>query len=190
MPQYAPDMGTTFEQFRAVLLNPTARRSVGIDMSDEQARIVAADETLARANYDYWLRTYRPGSPAPGAGVVRAPQAAVPPPPGWYPGPAGNAQWWDGTRWVAGAYAPNPMRPQKDVGIAYLLAILLGGFAAHRFYVGRIGSAIAFICLWWIGWLTTGAIVGIFMVLAAGIWWIIDLFLLAGMVREANGRRP
>ncbi|MEZ3155536.1 NINE protein [Microbacterium sp. BWR-S6Y] len=185
-------MGTSFEQFRALLTNPAARRSVGIDMSDAQARSIASDEALSRAHYDHWQRNYRPG-------VVVVPEAAssaaleparVSPPPGWYPGQGGQMQWWDGAQWVQGAYAPTPvvMRARKESGIAYLLAILLGGFAAHRFYLGRVGSAIGFLCLWWIGWFTIGLVVGTFMVIAAGIWWILDLFFIPRMVREENAR--
>lgn len=186
----SPLVGTTFEQFKAALLNPAARRSIGIELNEEQARLVAGDEALARAHYDHWQRTYRSGTmtiaESPSNAVVQP--RPVPPPPGWYPGHNGQMQWWDGTQWVAGAYtnAVVPTRIQKDVGVSYLLAILLGGFAAHRFYLGRIGSAFAFLGLWWVGWITTGLIIGIFMVLAAAIWWIVDLFLIPDMVRTEN----
>gem|GEM_PF-1384435 len=182
-------MGTTFEQFRALLKNPAARRSVGLDMSDAQARSISDDESLARAHYEHWLRRYRPGAVVLPAETAAVSRASVPPPPGWYPGPDGAMQWWDGARWVQGAYAPVAIvRPQKDVGVAYLLAILLGGFAAHRFYLGRIGSAVLFILLWWGGWLTAGFVVGIFLLIAAAVWWILDLCFLPAAVREENAR--
>lgn len=89
----------------------------------------------------------------------------------------------------AGPYAMAAMpRPVKDVGVAYILAILLGGFAAHRFYLGRTSSAVAFLAVLWLGVLLIGALVGIPMIMAAGLWWIIDLFLIPGITREANGR--
>lgn len=58
----------------------------------------------------------------------------------------------------------------KSKGIAYMLWFFLGGFSAHRFYLGKIGS-------------------GIFYLLTLqlfGIGWVIDLFILGGMVDEYN----
>lgn len=110
--------------------------------------------------------------------------------PGWYPNSAGMMQWWDGYRW--GPLAPQPLivnvRPVKDAGIAYLLLILLGGFAAHRFYLGYTGSAITMLLLWWIGWALTIFVIGFFMVGAVVIWWLVDLFIIPGLVRERNMR--
>jgi TM2 domain-containing membrane protein YozV len=108
-------------------------------------------------------------------------------PPGWYQGPSGLVQWWDGRQW--GPYAPQMTRPPKDVGTGYLFLILLGALAAHRFYLGRIGSAVAFVCIWWGGWILSPILIGIPLILAAGIWWFIDLFLLPSMVREENVAR-
>lgn len=109
------------------------------------------------------------------------------PPPGWYPNQQGHPQWWDGTQWGQIA-PPTPVlvRARKETGIAYLFFFLLGGFATHRFYLGRTGSAIAFLVLWWLGWALTAVYVGAFLVLAGVIWLIVDLFLIPGMVREAN----
>ncbi len=58
----------------------------------------------------------------------------------------------------------------KSTFVAYLLWFFLGGLGAHRFYLGRPISAILFI-------LTLGG---------RTIWWIIDLFLIPGMVQIAN----
>lgn len=122
--------------------------------------------------------------------MTMVPQNQPTPPPGWYPNAHGQQQWWDGRGW--GPLAP-VAQPQvylvraKESGTAYLFAILLGGFAAHRFYLNLPGSAIAFLILWWGGWALSVFVVGIFMVIAAGIWWIVDLFLIPGMVRTANG---
>lgn len=89
-------------------------------------------------------------------------------------------------------YAALAPRPVKEAGIAYILALLLGGIAAHRFYLGSIGGAIGYIVLLWLGVLLIPIGVGLFMVAAAGLWWFIDLFLIPGMTRDANslpGRR-
>lgn len=136
-----------------------------------------------------------PYLPTPHTEVIPvAPQAPARPiappqyhPAGWYPGPTGALQWWDGRQW--GPFAPPTAaiaRPVKEVGIAYLFLLLLGGFSAHRFYLGLAGSAILFNVLWWGGWLLAGLAVGIPMVIAAGIWWFVDLFLLPSLVRSAN----
>ena len=65
----------------------------------------------------------------------------------------------------------------KSVGVAYLLLIFLGGIGAHRFYIGRPGSAILF---YWVGWLSLGIVP-----LIAG---IIDLITLHEIVRDYNIR--
>lgn len=52
--------------------------------------------------------------------------------------------------------------------VAYLLWGFLGVFSAHRFYLGRPGSAILQICTLY----------------GLGIWWLIDVFLISGMLRQ------
>ncbi|MGM1030385.1 MAG: TM2 domain-containing protein [Actinomycetota bacterium] len=141
-----------------------------------------------------------------------------PPTPGWYDRPNGSRQWWDGRSWhgvqapgttlvpTALPSAPQPMRMYeqpfaaphvhvvhqvgtKEVGIAYALLILLGGFGLHRFYLGRVGSAIAFLILWQLGAWTWWTGVGLVFGAAAVLWWIVDLFVLSSMVRDENARR-
>lgn len=58
----------------------------------------------------------------------------------------------------------------KSKGVAYLLWFFLGIFSAHRFYLGKTGSAILY--------LLTGQLFGI--------GWLIDLFTLGGMVDNYN----
>jgi TM2 domain-containing membrane protein YozV len=67
---------------------------------------------------------------------------------------------------------------QKSAAAAYLFCIFLGIFGAHRFYLGRTGSAIAMLL---ITVLTAG-----FGVIITGIWAFIDLFLIGGILREVN----
>jgi TM2 domain-containing membrane protein YozV len=63
---------------------------------------------------------------------------------------------------------------KPSMGTAYLLAIFLGLFGGHRFYLGRKGSAITMLIL-------TCTILGIVITL---IWHFVDLFLIPGMIRE------
>jgi hypothetical protein len=58
--------------------------------------------------------------------------------------------------------------------VALPIGLLLGVFGAHRFYVGRTGSAVAMLC-------TMGGM---------GIWWLYDMILIfAGEFKDADGRR-
>ncbi len=70
----------------------------------------------------------------------------------------------------------------KSTAVAYLLWIFLGGLGAHRFYLGRTGSAIAMIGLLVVGLVTAGAIVGGLLIAALGVWLLVDLFLIPGMI--------
>lgn len=54
--------------------------------------------------------------------------------------------------------------------LAYVLWFFLGIFSAHRFYLGRPGTAILQICCYFI--------------LVGFVWLLIDVFLIPGMVRE------
>lgn len=129
----------------------------------------------------------QPTLPLTPAAISPRPQQPQRRPVGWYPGPTGVVQWWDGHGW--GPYVPQVARPLKEVGIAYLFFLLLGGLGAHRFYLGRTGSAVALLCLWTGGWLLALLLIGIPMIIAGGIWLLVDLFLLPSMVREENARR-
>ncbi|ROT94762.1 TM2 domain-containing protein [Altererythrobacter sp. FM1] len=70
---------------------------------------------------------------------------------------------------------------KKSAGVAYLLCIVFGGLGAHRFYLGATGTAVAQLVLWFLGWVT------VFLAwIPLGIWVLVDLFLIPGMVREKN----
>ncbi|MFW5800139.1 MAG: NINE protein [Spirochaetota bacterium] len=60
----------------------------------------------------------------------------------------------------------------KDLAIAYILAILGGPLALHRHYLGKHGSALLQLLLTFTG-------IGV-------LWWFIDLFMMPSMVREEN----
>jgi TM2 domain-containing membrane protein YozV len=69
---------------------------------------------------------------------------------------------------------PEQISPKSRLG-ALLFCLFLGIFGAHRFYVGKIGTAILII-------LTVG---GCF-----GVWPFVDLILIAiGSFRDKEGRR-
>lgn len=67
-----------------------------------------------------------------------------------------------------------PEVSDRTRGVALPVAVVLGVFGAHRFYVGKIGT----------GLLMLGTLGG------AGLWWLYDLILiLAGEFRDSDGRR-
>ena len=72
---------------------------------------------------------------------------------------------------------------KKSVGVAYLLWFFLGAFGVHRFYLGSWGIGILILACTGLAFVTfglTGLVSGIFMV--------IDLFLIPGMVSRHNQR--
>lgn len=74
----------------------------------------------------------------------------------------------------------------KSIVVAYVLWFFLGQLGIHRFYLGRKGSAIAMLILTIIGWATVAFVVGFFLLGIVGIWLIVDIFLIPGMVRTAG----
>ena len=73
---------------------------------------------------------------------------------------------------------------KKSTGVAYLLFLFLGGFGAHRFYLGKTGSAVAILILVIGGMLLSAIIIGIPMLIIGSIWLIVDIFLIPGMVAQ------
>ncbi len=62
----------------------------------------------------------------------------------------------------------------KSAGAAYLLWLFLGLLSAHRLYLGRPLTAILQIASYFI--------------LIGFIWWLLDGFLISGMIRDENDR--
>lgn len=77
-------------------------------------------------------------------------------------------------------------RKGKNMGLAYILLIFLGTLGIHRFYLGYKGTAIAQLVLTLTGWLTIWILIGILPLIVVGVWVIVDLFLIPGMVERAN----
>ncbi|WP_104129620.1 NINE protein [Cryobacterium sp. N21] len=120
------------------------------------------------------------------------------PPPGWYLDPRDGRlnRWWDGNTWTEHSAPSSPsIAVQTSAGksmlTAYLLAILLGGFGAHRFYLGRPVSASILLCVALVA-VITGAMSDSGtspLLVVVWIWTIVDLFLIPGMVRSTSTRR-
>jgi TM2 domain-containing membrane protein YozV len=70
-----------------------------------------------------------------------------------------------------------------------LLAWFLGEFGAHRFYLGKIGTAVTMLVLGIIGVATCWVIVGFFFLGAVWIWALIDfIYAVAGLMKDKQGK--
>lgn len=75
---------------------------------------------------------------------------------------------------------------KKSTGTTYLLWFFTGGVGGHRFYLGRTGSAVGQLIMSIFGWLTVWFGLGLLLLIPLGIWLIIDLFNIGGMVETYN----
>lgn len=56
-------MALSFEEFRSSLLSSEARRELGIQLTDDEAQRVHADDRSSRSWYDYWITISGQGTP-------------------------------------------------------------------------------------------------------------------------------
>ncbi|TCI61851.1 TM2 domain-containing protein [Exiguobacterium sp. SH3S1] len=71
-------------------------------------------------------------------------------------------------------------KKKRNLVVAYLLWFFLGGFGAHRFYFKKTGSAIAMLALMVGSIVLTIVLIGFVGLFAAGIWALVDAFLMPG----------
>ena len=75
---------------------------------------------------------------------------------------------------------------KKSTLISYLLWFFLGGFGAHRFYLGRTGSAIGMLVLLVLSSILAVVAIGALGFIALAIWIIVDAFLIPGIAKSYN----
>ena len=75
---------------------------------------------------------------------------------------------------------------QRSLGAAYVLLVLLGGFGAHRLYLGKKDTGLIMLVLGILSWVTLGFGVGLVIMVGLLIWCIVDLFLVPRMREEQN----
>lgn len=113
-------------------------------------------------------------------------------PAGWYPDPeqAETLRYWTGVNWtdqrVPTYNRAIPARAPREVWLAYVLLLLIGGLGIHRFYVGDTASGITILILTLVGWATSVIAVGFILLAVAGVWLLVDLFLVPSIVDTAN----
>lgn len=76
--------------------------------------------------------------------------------------------------------------PQKSTGAAAALWFFLGAFGGPWWYLGKPGSAIAAIVVYWTCALLTLVVVGLFLL---PVVWIIDLLCIFSTLKKHNQQR-
>ena len=66
----------------------------------------------------------------------------------------------------------------KSIGLAYVLWFFLGGFGAHRFYMGKIGSGFGLLGLTVASMILTIFAIGLIGYPIIFIWLLVDAFLI------------
>lgn len=89
----------------------------------------------------------------------------------------------------AGIPVPVPAGAQKSKIAAGLLGIFLGCYGVHNFYLGFTSKAVAQLILTIVGIFTCWLIIGLFMIIAAGIWGLVEgIMILCGSIpADARG---
>ncbi len=119
-------------------------------------------EPLSQGNY----------GPQPSQPQYGQPFAAPPPPPGY-------------------VYAParDPNISEKSGVALLLLHVLLPGWGISIFYSGKVGLGVLWLVLAVASFPLMFVLVGVFVWIALGIWWIVDLIAICtSSYRDADGR--
>ena len=75
---------------------------------------------------------------------------------------------------------------KKSTVVAYLLWWFLGLLGGHRFYTGRLGSAVAQLLIFIVSVPLMFVYIGFLSFFALLIWWLVDAFLIPGWIRNIN----
>ncbi len=77
----------------------------------------------------------------------------------------------------------------KQKMVVALLAFFLGTVGIHRFYTGKVGTGVAMAIITVIGWITSIFIFGYILIVATGLWALIDfIMILMGKFTDKYGR--
>jgi TM2 domain-containing membrane protein YozV len=75
---------------------------------------------------------------------------------------------------------------KKSLLIAYVLWFFFSGLGAHRFYLRRTRTAVAMLVIFLLSFALAFVAIGYVGFAIVGIWALVDIFLIPGMVRDYN----
>ena len=75
-------------------------------------------------------------------------------------------------------------QPVVGTLLTYVVWFFLGNLGGHRFITGRVGSGLTMLLLHGLGWLTFWFGLGYLIWGFVGVWWLIDVLLIPGWLRE------
>lgn len=75
---------------------------------------------------------------------------------------------------------------KKQALIAYILWFFLGMLGGHRFYLGRISTALLMLVGTLVSSLLTFVLIGFLGLFFISLWWFVDALLIPGMVERYN----
>lgn len=77
---------------------------------------------------------------------------------------------------------------RKDTAAAFLFWFFLGMYGAHRFYMGKTGSAVAMLVITLVSIPLCFVLIGFLTLFAVSIWWIVDAFLICPWINQHNAQ--
>ena len=76
---------------------------------------------------------------------------------------------------------------RKSLAVSYLLWLFVGVLGGHRFYNGRIATAVTQLLMWALGFMLVSAFgLGFLLLIPLGLWLLTDAFLIPGWVNAHN----
>ena len=90
---------------------------------------------------------------------------------------------------VAAKPVAGDISPKSRIAVT-LLAFFLGWLGIHRFYLGKIGTAVVMLILGGVGWATSWIFgIGLLLLIPVCIWAFIDfIFAVSGHMRDTDGK--
>ena len=84
---------------------------------------------------------------------------------------------------------PQPAKSAKSKLVAGLLAILIGTFGVHNFYLGYTKKAVTQLVLTIIGMVLSCIVIGVFVIIGVSIWGLVEgIMIFTGSInQDANG---